>query len=86
MIGAVLVMPLIMVIIMVVIKWCRFYIGSRSINILLQGDTGRKAVAEAVVTEGGELSEIKILHGGEQYGSAPQILINNQKVDFLEAS
>ena len=78
---------LIMVIIMVVIQMVPgFYIGSRSINILLQGDTGRKAVAEAVVTKGGELSEIKILHGGEQYGSAPQILINNQKVDFLEAS
>ena len=78
---------LIMVIIMVVIQMVPgFYIGSRSINILLQGDTGRKAVAEAVVSEGGELSEIKILHGGEQYGSAPQVLINNQKVDFLEAS
>ena len=78
---------LIMVIIMVVIQMVPgFYIGSRSINILLQGDTGRKAVAEAVVSEGGELSEIKILHGGEQYGSAPQVLINNQKVDFLKAS
>ena len=77
----------IMVIIMVVIQMVPgFYIGSRSINILLQGDTGRKAVAEAVVTEGGELSEIKILHGGEQYGSAPQLLINNKKVDFLKAS
>ena len=46
-----------MVIVMVVIQMVPgFYIGSRSINILLQGDTGRKAVAEAVVTEEGILS------------------------------
>ena len=78
---------LIMVIIMVVIQMVPgFYIGSRSINILLQGDTGRKAVAEAVVTEEGILSEIKILHGGEGYGSVPKVLINNQEVEFLEAS
>ncbi len=78
---------LIMVIIMVVIQMVPgFYIGSRSINILLQGDTGRKAVAETVVTEDGNLSEIKILHGGDQYGSVPQVLVNNKKVDFIEAS
>ena len=78
---------LIMVIIMVVIQMVPgFYIGSRSINILLQGDTGRKAVAEAVVTDEGTLSEIKILHGGEGYGFVPQVLINNQEVEFLKAS
>ena len=45
---------LIMVIIMVVIQMVPgFYIGSRSINILLQGDTGRKAVAEAVAAPDG---------------------------------
>ena len=78
---------LIMVIIMVVIQMVPgFYIGSRSINILLQGDTGRKAVAEAMVTDEGTLSEIKILHGGEGYGSVPQVLINNQEVEFLQAS
>lgn len=78
---------LIMVVIMVVIQMVPgFYIGSRSINILLQGDTGRKAVAEAVWTEEGKLSEIKVLHGGEKYGSSPVVLINNKKTDFLKAS
>ena len=78
---------LIMVIIMVVIQMVPgFYIGSRSINILLQGDTGRKAVAEAVFSQNGKLSEVKILHGGEKYGSSPQVLVNNEKADFLEAS
>ena len=64
-----------MVIIMVVIQMVPgFYIGSRSINILLQGDTGRKAVAEAVHNEDGKLTEVKILHGGEKYGSPPEVL------------
>ena len=76
---------LIMVIIMVVIQMVPgFYIGSRSINILLQGDTGRKAVAEAIISEDGKISEIKILHGGEQYGSVPQILINGTSAPFLD--
>ena len=78
---------LIMVIIMVVIQMVPgFYIGSRSINILLQGDTGRKAVAEAIFSEDGEFSEVKVLHGGEKYGSAPEVLVNNEKADFLEAT
>ena len=78
---------LIMVIIMVVIQMVPgFYIGSRSINILLQGDTGRKAVAEAVFSEDGKFSEIKVLHGGEKYGSSPAVLVNNKQADFLEAS
>jgi hypothetical protein len=77
----------IMVIIMVVIQMVPgFYIGSRSINILLQGDTGRKAVAEAIVTEDGKLSEIKILHGGEKYGSSPKVLVNNSKLPYLNAN
>jgi uncharacterized sodium:solute symporter family permease YidK len=78
---------LIMVIIMVVIQMVPgFYIGSRSINILLQGDTGRKAVAEAVFSEDGKFAEIKVLHGGEKYGSSPAVLVNNKQADFLEAS
>jgi len=74
----------IMVIIMVVIQMVPgFYIGSRSINILLQGDTGRKAVAEAIVSEEGTLEEFNILHGGDQYGTAPRVLVNNQSApDF----
>ena len=63
---------LIMVIIMVVIQMVPgFYIGSRSINLLLQGDTGRKAVAESVLDEQGILTEVKINYGGENYGSTP---------------
>ena len=78
---------LIMVIIMVVIQMVPgFYIGSRSINILLQGDTGRKAIAEAVFSDEGKLAEVKVLHGGEKYGSSPVVLINNKKTDFLKAS
>ena len=76
---------LIMVIIMVVIQMVPgFYIGSRSINILLQGDTGRKAVAEAVVTDGGLLRELVILHGGEKYECPPRILLNGHEAPFLE--
>ena len=63
----------------------RFYIGSRSINILLQGDTGR-GMAEAVVSDDGKLTEINILHGGESYGSTPKVLINNKETDFLDAT
>ncbi|MBT3635617.1 MAG: sodium/solute symporter [Opitutae bacterium] len=75
---------LIMVIIMVVIQMVPgFYIGSRSINLLLQGDTGRKAIAEAVVTEDGQVSEIKVLSGGEKYGDAPGILFNGKKTSSL---
>ena len=52
---------LIMVIIMVVIQMVPgFYIGSRSINLLLQGDTGKKAVAEAMADVNGVLTEVKI--------------------------
>lgn len=69
---------LIMVIIMVVIQMVPgFYIGSRSINLLLQGDTGKKAVAEAVADINGVLSEVKINYGGDKYGSPPQIKIGS---------
>lgn len=67
---------LIMVIIMVVIQMVPgFYIGSRSINLLLQGDTGRKAIAEAVVSNEGIMTEVKVSYGGEKYGSVPQVKV-----------
>ncbi|MDC3335854.1 hypothetical protein OAV71_05040, partial [Opitutales bacterium] len=70
---------LIMVIIMVVIQMVPgFYIGSRSINLLLQGDTGKKAVAEASADINGVLSEVKINYGGDKYGSSPQIKIGSE--------
>ncbi len=66
----------IMVVIMVVIQMVPgFYIGSRSINLLLQGDTGRKAVAEAIINEQGNLSEITVKYGGEKYGSSPKVRV-----------
>jgi SSS family solute:Na+ symporter len=70
---------LIMVIIMVVIQMVPgFYIGSRSINLLLQGDTGRKAVAESVVDKNGVLTDIKINFGGEKYGSVPKVKMGGE--------
>ena len=66
---------LIMVIIMVVIQMVPgFYIGSRSINILLQGDTGRKAVAEAIFSEDGEFSEVKFYMEEKNMGLLPKFL------------
>ena len=77
---------LIMVIIMVVIQMVPgFYIGSRSINLLLQGDTGRKAVAESVLDEQGILTEVKINYGGENYGSTPKIKIGSEISENLSA-
>jgi len=76
---------LIMVIIMVVIQMVPgFYIGSRSINILLQGDTGRKAVAEAVVADSGVLKEFAILHGGERYECPPRVLLNGKEAPSFD--
>ena len=70
---------LIMVIIMVVIQMVPgFYIGSRSINLLLQGDTGKKAVAEAMADVNGVLTEVKINYGGDKYGSPPQIKVGSK--------
>lgn len=56
----------IMVVIMVVVQMVPgFYFGSRSVNRLLQGDTGSKATAEAVVDDAGFISEIKVKNQGE---------------------
>ncbi len=77
---------LIMVVIMVVIQMVPgFYIGSRSINLLLQGDTGRKAVAESVVDRNGKLTDIKINFGGEKYGSAPKVKIGGKIKESLSS-
>ena len=63
---------LIMVVIMVVIQMVPgFYIGSRSINLLLQGN--EQARAEAVVDESGSLSSIKVTNPGSGYASAPKV-------------
>ena len=57
----------IMVVIMVVVQMVPgFYFGSRSVNRLLQGDTGSKASAEAVVNSEGSLSEIQIKTKGRK--------------------
>jgi SSS family solute:Na+ symporter len=77
---------LIMVIIMVVIQMVPgFYIGSRSINLLLQGDTGRKAVAESVLDDRGILTSVKINYGGENYGSSPKVKVGSQFSENLSA-
>ncbi|MBL63514.1 MAG: hypothetical protein CMI30_08910, partial [Opitutae bacterium] len=56
---------IVMIIIMVVVQMVPgFYFGSRSVNRLLQGDTGSKAVAEATVDAKGAIKEIKIKKGG----------------------
>lgn len=65
---------LIMVVIMVVIQMVPgFYIGSRSINLLLQGN--EQARAEAIVDENGAISQIKITNQGSGYATPPQIEI-----------
>lgn len=67
---------IIMVVIMVVVQMVPgFYFGSRSVNRLLQGDTGSKASAEAVVDAKGSLSEIQIKTKGRKYAKAPKVLI-----------
>ena len=66
----------IMVVIMVVVQMVPgFYFGSRSVNRLLQGDTGSKATAEAVVDAEGSLSEIKIQNEGRKYAKTPEVII-----------
>ena len=76
---------LVMIVIMVVVQMVPgFYFGSRSVNRLLQGDTGQKAVAEAVLNEDGQLTEIKVLNGGEQYGSQPKIMINGEVTNIAQ--
>ena len=68
---------LIMVIVMVVIQMVPgFYIGSRSVNILLQG--GEQAIAKAVVGENGQLTEIKIATPGKGYANVPTVKIDQK--------
>lgn len=70
---------MVMIVIMVVVQMVPgFYLGSRSVNRLLQGDTGKKAVAEAVVDANGttgSILEIKVKNGGRKYASAPVVMI-----------
>lgn len=67
---------LIMVTIMVVIQMVPgFYIGSRSVNLLLQGDTGKKAIAQVEVNEAGAVTGLKLAAGGYGYVEAPKIVI-----------
>ncbi|MDX1563958.1 MAG: hypothetical protein R3236_01075 [Phycisphaeraceae bacterium] len=64
---------LIMVVIMVVIQMVPgFYIGSRSVNILLQG--GEQAIAKPVV-EDGKITQIIIRNPGKGYASPPTVRI-----------
>ena len=66
----------IMVVIMVVVQMVPgFYFGSRSVNRLLQGDTGSKATAEAVVDDAGFISEIKVKNQGRKYARAPEVIV-----------
>ena len=51
-----------------------FYIGSRSVNYLLQGDTGQKAVAVAKV-ENGSVSTIAIVNAGRGYMEEPTVIL-----------
>ena len=68
----------VMIVIMVVVQMVPgFYFGSRSVNRLLQGDTGRKAVAEAIVNANGSLAEIKITSPGRKYASVPRVEIQS---------
>lgn len=69
----------IMIVIMVVVQMVPgFYFGSRSVNRLLQGDTGSKAVAEALVGTSGSLSEITIKNEGRKYAKAPEVIIQGE--------
>ncbi len=72
---------IVMIIIMVVVQMVPgFYFGARSVNRLLQGDTGSKAVAEAVVDANGTIIEIKVKNGGRKYASAPQVEIGEETI------
>lgn len=67
---------LIMVTIMVVIQMVPgFYIGSRSVNLLLQGYTGAKARATAVVGSDGVVQRVEISGGGFGYDTDPTVVI-----------
>ncbi len=65
---------IIMVVIMVVIQMVPgFYIGSRSINILLQGDKGQPAAAQVVLGEGGAVGSVQIVNSGRMYGESVDV-------------
>jgi len=51
-----------------------FYIGSRSINYLLQGDTGQAAVAVAKV-ENGAVQAVAVVNAGRGYAEAPTVAV-----------
>lgn len=69
----------IMLIVIVVIQMVPgFYIGSRSLNILLKD--GETATATAVVDDSGAISEIKLGIGGEGYVDTPEVEIVSPKV------
>ncbi len=51
-----------------------FYIGSRSVNYLLQGDTGQKAVAVANV-ENGAVKTLAISNAGRGYAGEPTVVV-----------
>ena len=51
-----------------------FYIGSRSVNYLLQGDTGQKAVAVAKV-ENGAVKALVISNAGRGYAGEPTVVV-----------
>ncbi len=67
----------IMLVVIVVIQMVPgFYIGSRSLNILLKGDTGHRAIASAPVNEQGQVTAIEISFEGEKYGTAPTVTLD----------
>ena len=51
-----------------------FYIGSRSVNYLLQGDTGQAAVAMAKV-ENGAVQNLAITNAGRGYAQVPTVVV-----------
>ena len=64
----------IMLLVIVVIQMVPgFYIGSRSINILMAEDTGQKAVARAVVDSNGTVTGGLILNAGRGYMNDPVV-------------
>lgn len=70
----------IMIIIIVVIQMVPgFYIGSRSLNILLKD--GETATATVVVDSSGQLSEIQIESAGSRYVSQPEVRIISPKAN-----
>ncbi|MFP6907159.1 MAG: hypothetical protein VCG02_18210, partial [Verrucomicrobiota bacterium] len=84
--GSRLTYAMIMLVIMIVIQMVPgFYIGSRSVNILLQGDTGNKGAIEAVVGDDGSIREFNIASAGRGYDSAPKILLRGAEVQEIDA-